>query len=100
MFCIGEGTNKSYEDWGCFLFVQILSKFVNTSTKQAYFQWMFSQSLSKSLKSVSCTSLLYSLTLKGIYIGQSNEGKNWKKNIHGGHSFSLLDFLRINQPFC
>ena len=55
-------------------FVQILSKFVNTSTRQAYFQRMFSQSLSKSLKSVSCTSVLYSLTLKSIYIGQSNEG--------------------------
>ena len=41
---------------------------------------------------------------KKSYIGQTKEGKNWKKNIqrniYSGHAFSLLDFLRINKPFC
>ena len=26
--------------------------------------------------------------------------KNTQRNIYSGHAFSLLDFLRINEPFC
>ena len=89
---------------GCFLIVQILSKFVNTSTKQAYFKCTFGQSLSKSLNRVCCTSVLFFLALKShIHWSNKRRGKlekNIQKNVYSGHAFSLLDVVRINKPFC
>ena len=63
MFCIVE------EDWGCFLFVQILSKFGNTFTKQAYFQCM-----SKSLNS-----FIFPYTKKSYTLVKQTKGKIGKK---------------------
>ena len=48
-------------------------------------------------------SFIFPFTKKDIHWSNKRRvklEKNIQGNIHGGHAFSLLDFLRINKPFC